>query len=79
MIRVDLSQLVFIYLVLFVSTVFAIWLGYEWRKQRREKLALRNRLRCSMCGLAFEDASATPLPKCPRCGSLNERFRFRDL
>jgi hypothetical protein len=79
MIRVDLSQLVFIYLFLFLNTVFIAWLGYEWRRQRREKLALRNRLRCSMCGFTFEDTSATPLPRCPRCGSLNERFRFRDL
>lgn len=79
MIRVDLSQLVFIYLFLFVSFVCFVWLTYEWGKQRREKLALRNRLRCNICGLEFEDATPTPLPRCPRCGSLNERFRFRDL
>ena len=79
MIRVDLSQLVFIYLFLFLTFVFITWLSYEWRKQRRERLALRNRLRCNICGFTFEDTSPTPLPRCPRCASLNERFRFRDL
>jgi len=78
MIRADLADLVFIYLFTFLSAVFFVWLSFEWKKQRRDKLALRNRLRCSMCGLSFEDASSEELPRCPRCGSMNERFRYRE-
>ncbi len=79
MIRANLADLVFIYLFTFLITVFFAWLSYEWKKQRRDKLALRNRLRCGMCGLSFEDASSEELPRCPRCGSLNERFRYREF
>ena len=79
MIRVSLTILVFIYLFLFLNTVFFAWLWNIWQRSRQEKLSLRNRLRCTICAFEFEDATDTMLPRCPRCGSLNERFKFRTL
>ncbi len=79
MIRVSLTLLIFIYLALFLTAVFGVWLWVEWKRQRRDRLALRHRLRCTLCALEFDDPSAEPLPRCPRCGSLNERTRFRRL
>ena len=73
MIRVSLTVLVFIYLAGMLGLIFAGWIVSEWRRQRRERLAFRNVLRCDPCGCEFEDTSADPLPRCPRCGSLNER------
>ncbi len=75
MIRVSLSTLIFIYLALFFNTVFFVWLRWNWRRARFARRALRHRLRCTICSFEFEDPTATPLPRCPRCGSLNERFR----
>jgi hypothetical protein len=72
----SLTLLVFIYLFLFLAVVFFVWISYEWQRKRREKLLLRNRLRCTICALEFEDVSNTLLPRCPRCGSLNERFKL---
>jgi len=79
MIRVSLTYLIFIYLFLFLSVVFGLWIHAGWRRQRREKLALRHRLRCNLCAFEFEDGTGEPLPRCPRCGSLNEREQFRTL
>lgn len=79
MIRVSLTLLVFVYLGLFLAVVFANWIAWNFRRQRAERRALRHRLRCGLCALEFEDESADLLPRCPRCGSLNERDRFRRL
>jgi len=32
-----------------------------------------------ICGLEFEDRTDALLPRCPRCGSLNERFKFERI
>lgn len=79
MIQTSLDVLVFVYLFSFLSLVFGVWLWQEWKRQRRERETLRYRLRCTMCALDFEDRSDDPLPRCPRCGSLNERYRFATL
>jgi predicted Zn-ribbon and HTH transcriptional regulator len=79
MIRVSLTYLVFIYLFFYLNSVLFLWLWNIWQRSRREKLALRHRLRCTICSYEFEDPSDTLLPRCPHCGSLNERFKFRTL
>ena len=76
MIRVSLTLLIFIYLTGFLTVIIALWVWSEWSRQRRERRAVRHRLRCAMCSFEFEDASETPLPRCPRCGNLNEREPF---
>jgi len=75
MIRVSLAALVTIYLLVFLAAVFLLWIFGEWNRRRRESRVLRYRLRCVICAFEFEDRTAILLPKCPRCGSLNERFR----
>lgn len=79
MIRVSLTALIFIYLAIFLVTVFSAWIARNLQRLRREKEALRHRVRCTLCAFEFEDATGTLLPRCPRCGSLNERFRLRRL
>ncbi|MEI9896043.1 MAG: hypothetical protein WDN28_19780 [Chthoniobacter sp.] len=79
MIPVSLSYLVLIYLSIMLGPIFLAWIIYECRRQRRERAAFRYVLRCGLCGFEFEDKSATLLPRCPRCGSLNERLRPSQL
>jgi rubrerythrin len=74
-IRVSLAALVTIYLLLFLAAVFLLWLSSEWNRRRRERRALRYRLRCVICAFEFEDRTDALLPRCPHCGSLNERFK----
>ena len=79
MIPVKLSTLITIYLFIVLGVIFTAWLWSDWQRRRRERLALRYRLRCGICAFEFEDRSDEVLPRCPRCGSLNERFRFSTL
>ncbi len=79
MIQVGLSGLLFIYLFVFLAAVFCAWIWYEWRRRRREMHSLRHRLRCMICALEFEDRTNTLLPRCPKCGSLNERLKPRTI
>ena len=79
MIRVDLSYLVLICLLLMMGPIFCAWLYNEWRRQRRERAAFRHVLRCNMCGFEFENQTSDLLVRCPRCASLNERYRISRL
>ena len=79
MIRVNLTILAFIYVFAFLSVIFVAWVANEYRRIRREKLALRFRLRCVICAFEFSDETSTLLPRCPRCGSLNERYKLGTL
>src|ERR1700704_6942776 len=78
-IHVSLAALATIYLLLFLAAVFLLWIVGEWNRRRRERRALRHRLRCVICAFEFEDRTAALLPRCPRCGSLNERFKLERL
>ena len=75
MIRISLAQLVALYLCLFLGAILALWLSYGARRQFRQARRNRFRLRCTVCGHAFEDRTADPVPECPQCGSRNERTR----
>jgi rubrerythrin len=77
MIRLTFPGLVFVYLLVFLVAIFIAWIAYEMVRRSRENRALRHRLLCAICGLEYLDRTPTPLPRCPRCGSLNERFKLR--
>jgi hypothetical protein len=79
MIPVSLSYLVLIYLVMMLGPIFCVWLFNEWRRQRRERAIFRHVLRCTLCAFEFEDKTSTLLPRCPHCGSLNERYKLSRL
>jgi DNA-directed RNA polymerase subunit RPC12/RpoP len=78
-IRVSLAALVAIYLLLFLAAVFLFWIVGELNRRRRERRALQYRLRCVICAFEFEDRTDALLPRCPRCGSLNERFKMERI
>ncbi len=79
MIHVSLAMLVFIYLGSFLAVIFGNWIVWNIGRLRSERQALQHRLRCALCAFDFRDTSDDLLPRCPRCGSLNERTPFRKL
>jgi len=79
MIRVSLTLLIFIYLTGALAVIFGLWLWMQWSRWRRDRRALRHRLRCPLCSFEFEDRTGAELPLCPRCGSPTERDKFRML
>ena len=79
MIHASLPTLVFVYLGAFLALIFGNWIVWNLGRMRRERQALRHRLRCAICSFEFEDRTRETLPRCPRCGCLNERTAFRRL
>jgi Zn finger protein HypA/HybF involved in hydrogenase expression len=79
MIRASLTQMIFVYLGSFLALIFANWIIWNISRLRVERQALQHRLRCALCSFEFKDASDDLLPRCPHCGSLNERTPFRTL
>jgi hypothetical protein len=77
MIAVPLGILILLCLGGMLAGIFGAWFISEWRRQRRERLAYEGVLRCTLCGCEFQDEGEEPLANCPRCGTRNERFRFR--
>ena len=73
--RIELSWLVFVCLLVFLSGIFFVWIGYEIARRRASRRSLKRRLRCRVCSMEFSDDSTDDLPACPRCGSLNERIK----
>ena len=54
MIRVELAELVFLYLLVFLAAILAVWIAYEMVRRVRENRSRYGRLRCAVC---------TPPPK----------------
>ena len=79
MIRVTLPVLVLVFVALLLATVLGAWLFYGWTRNRREREAFRDILRCTRCGFEFEDKTPEPVVACPRCGGMNERVRLSRL
>ena len=79
MVRVSLTQIIVVYLLLVLAVLFAIWVGMDFLRKRREMLSRRHKIMCSICGVIYEDKSDDPLPKCPNCESVNERARIQDI
>lgn len=73
MIPIELPWLVFVCLFVILAGIFFIWACYEIGARNRAAHERRHRLRCALCNMEFADPSGDPLPRCPRCGSLNER------
>ncbi len=79
MISASLTTLVFVYLGAFLALIFGNWIVWNIGRLRAERRSLRHRMRCGLCAFEFEDETGDILPRCPRCGSLNERGKFRRL
>lgn len=77
MIRLEIHTLVFVYVLVFLAAIFAVWIPYAMVRRFRESRSVRGRIKCAVCGMEFEDRTSTSLPRCPSCGSLNERINLK--
>lgn len=73
MIPISLTWFVFLYLVLSLSGVLILWIGYEMLRKRHANAMARERVFCRICGSRYTDPSEDDLVVCPVCGSKNER------
>lgn len=77
MIHVTFAWFILFYLLVFLATIFTVWIGYEMARRKREMKSLQHRVRCGICCAEFEDRTTNPVPQCPRCGSLAQRSNLR--
>lgn len=79
MFRLEPHQLLFVYAGLGIALVFIAALIHTIRRARRERAALRDVMRCGMCGFQFRNERQLVTPRCPNCGSLVEKKRQSSL
>lgn len=79
MFRLELHELLFVYTGVSLAVVLLSSVLHNVRRNRRESLALRNLVKCRLCGFEFRDRTDADLPKCPCCDALVNRDRLSQL
>ena len=74
MIRMDISQAVFLYLSFTVVGILILWIFFEERLKfvyfREEDIFV---WQCNICTYTYVDSKSEDISKCPRCKSFNMR------
>jgi len=72
MIKLDISQAVFLYLLFSVIGIFILWIFFEERLKfvnfKEEDIYI---WQCDICAYTYVDSLNRNISKCPRCDSLN--------
>ncbi|MBN1872398.1 MAG: hypothetical protein JW800_07475 [Candidatus Omnitrophica bacterium] len=75
MIRLDISQAVFLYLLVSVIGIFILWIFFEERLKflhfREEDVYV---WQCAICAYTYVDSRSADISRCPRCSSYNTRM-----
>jgi len=77
MIRTEIPLLIFFYLLAFLTGIFLVWAFYATVRKYRAVRLQRHRVQCTICGTNYEDKTREKLPRCPRCGRMNERVKLK--
>ncbi len=79
MIKLELSQAVFLYLLFTVISVFILWIFFDDRNKLPPLDCDESCVwKCDICTHAYIDSVNGDISKCPLCGSLNERAGRRE-
>ena len=62
MIRVELTELVCLYVLVFLAAILAVWIAYEMVRRVRENRSRHGWLRCAVCAMEFEDGTPAEPP-----------------
>ena len=79
MIRVTLTHLILIYMAVLLGVLCIAWVIGEMVRFQQDKSKRRSMVVCHICSHNFEDPSERELLNCPKCGSLVERGRVREI
>lgn len=74
MIRIDISILVFLYVLLSVIVILAVWTVSGYRGARRFfPKDIEYIWECKVCSNVYIDSKHEDISSCPLCGSYNKR------
>jgi len=80
MIRLDISQAVFLYLFFSIIGLFILWIFFEERLNfahfHEEDICV---WQCDICAYTYIDSKSKDISRCPRCKSFNMRKERRKL
>ena len=76
MIRIDISILVFFYVLLSVVVILAVWIvsGYRGARTFTPK-DIEYIWKCRICSNVYIDSKHEDISSCPLCGSYNKRHK----
>ena len=77
MIRIDITSLIFLYILFSVVAIFIVWTIMGYRKFRsvtpQDQKHIESAWKCSICFHAYIDSLHDDISVCPLCGSYNKR------
>lgn len=79
MITLPLYDLPLLYAGLFLAGVLALWLAYDWRRERRRRAMRQGLSQCRLCAEWLRHDAGAALFRCPSCGALNEQNHLNDI
>jgi len=72
-IPLDAGEIFFIYLFLFLTVLFLVWLSFEHvNRTKHYEPPVKRGFRCAICAYTYTADRDEPVHRCPRCGSLQE-------
>ncbi len=78
MIPVGVATIFFFYLLIFLSTIFFIWVYFEYKNKGKKYEPPEKKLyRCSICAHLYIEDRDRSVTRCPRCGSLSDTSASR--
>jgi hypothetical protein len=73
MIRLDISTLIFFYVLFSVIVILVVWIVSGYRKLSGPADNIDYTWRCSVCSYAYIDSKHDEISVCPLCGSYNKK------
>ena len=74
MIKLDLSVVIFFYLLFTVILVFILWVFLDRKiKSNTFKIGRKNIWQCAVCKYVYIDPKDAEFSRCPRCKSMNKK------
>lgn len=73
MIKVTLSQLIFLGMAIGVTLVCLLWVIAVVSQRRKERKTRSNIISCRICGCTYANTTGADASVCPSCRTPNER------
>ena len=74
MIKIDISLLVFLYILFSAVTILLVWITAGYREKRDFSLKdVEYIWKCKVCSNVYIDSRHEDISECPLCGSYNKR------
>ncbi len=79
MIKLDISMVLFLYLLFTAVLILVIWAFFDFGTKLKTFSSDEEHIwHCSICSLTYIDSRHEDISRCPRCGTYNQRLKKGD-